>query len=667
MNKFFKDISSRSYDLIFVVVITATLMAVFSASLYSINLNKLTRSFGADSAITRPSIVEVQWPAGTSNFMIDDLVLDKSRNLLYARSEFVDGIKIKGTRIIKIDSKTGNVIQYADVQTPADPFSPNGDGCCYGYMTLDYNGDIIVGGSPSNYDPIFKISGQTLQLVGQIGEFSTFGPGIQGQRMSVAATGSNKSIVNIGALGSVARIDNSLNSYTPIDRAVFLGHLPDVGIFNTLSDNVWLVGGGTATFSQLDLYRMDLGLGSQPSIGERIILDETNTGLKFEATGLMGYIPSENAIVFNAYFVIPPSTTPSRNFFKWDIDTKTLSRLGTSFSPEYSILVGGGPIGKSLYVAAGGCCKIAVIDVASWTIIGYFDLGQNFGTITGTPSIRLYDVTDHSIWIGSHTYPGKLWKVYLPYDLPGSPPAPTPIPTPEPTPTPTLVPTLSPTPTPTPSAPDITLPTVSITVPASNTIYNVGINTDSTQTVVIKADAADNVGVTKVEFYDTNVLSNTTVLKCTATASPYDCAWPISSLDAGTHSWTAKAYDLAGNIGDSIPINLTVKIVTAVNLDSTPPTITITAPKNGSTVKGTSYTIKTAGKDNKWVYKIEIYVDNTLRNTCLSSSTTNTSLSCSYVWPLAGVSSGNHTIQAKVYDSSSSTANVGVASITVKK
>lgn len=209
---------------------------------------------------------------------------------------------------------------------------------------------------------------------------------------------------------------------------------------------------------------------------------------------------------------------------------------------------------------------------------------------------------------------------------------------------------------------DTTPPTISITSPLSGDTYTFNSLTDiSVKNVTISADASDNVGVTKVEFYDG------AVLKCTVATAPYTCAWSFTSANSGAHSWTAKAYDAKENTTTSNAVNLLVKTVVSVSTDPTPPTIIITAPKNGSTVKGTSYTIKTAGKDNKWVYKIEIYVDNTLRNTCLSSSTTNTSLSCSYVWPLSGVLSGNHTIQAKVYDSSSSTANVGVASITVKK
>src|SRR5262249_2865343 len=76
---------------------------------------------------------------------------------------------------------------------------------------------------------------------------------------------------------------------------------------------------------------------------------------------------------------------------------------------------------------------------------------------------------------------------------------------------------------------------VVITSPTSGTTYT------SAQTVTLTATASDDVGVSKVEFYDGGVL------KGTATATPYTYAWAFTSSDNGTHSWTAKAYDAAGN------------------------------------------------------------------------------------------------------------------------
>ncbi len=70
--------------------------------------------------------------------------------------------------------------------------------------------------------------------------------------------------------------------------------------------------------------------------------------------------------------------------------------------------------------------------------------------------------------------------------------------------------------------------------------------------VTLTATASDNVGVTRVEFYDG------ATLKGTDTTSPYSYAWSITATDAGTHTWTAKAYDAAGNNRTSTAVTLVV-------------------------------------------------------------------------------------------------------------
>jgi len=76
---------------------------------------------------------------------------------------------------------------------------------------------------------------------------------------------------------------------------------------------------------------------------------------------------------------------------------------------------------------------------------------------------------------------------------------------------------------------------VAITSPASGTTYT------TARTVMIEATASDDAGVVKVEFYDGATLMGTD------TTPPYVYAWSITNADNGTHHWTAKAYDAAGN------------------------------------------------------------------------------------------------------------------------
>jgi Big-like domain-containing protein len=86
---------------------------------------------------------------------------------------------------------------------------------------------------------------------------------------------------------------------------------------------------------------------------------------------------------------------------------------------------------------------------------------------------------------------------------------------------------------------DVTPPSVAITFPAD------GATVTRRTNVTITANASDNIGVTKVEFY----LNNN--LKCTDTAAPYSCLWSVPQAKA-TYSILAKVYDGAGNTSTSM-------------------------------------------------------------------------------------------------------------------
>jgi hypothetical protein len=105
---------------------------------------------------------------------------------------------------------------------------------------------------------------------------------------------------------------------------------------------------------------------------------------------------------------------------------------------------------------------------------------------------------------------------------------------------------------------DATPPLVSITSPATGTIYS------SAQSVTIAASASDDVGVTRVEFYDG------TTLMSSDTSTPYSYAWSFTSTNNGAHAWTCKAYDASGKSTTSTVVSLTVSISVA---DTTAPSI----------------------------------------------------------------------------------------------
>lgn len=92
---------------------------------------------------------------------------------------------------------------------------------------------------------------------------------------------------------------------------------------------------------------------------------------------------------------------------------------------------------------------------------------------------------------------------------------------------------------------DGVVPTVSITSP-------VGGSTVSGSTV-ITATAADNVGVTGVQF-----LLDGSPLGPEDTVAPFSIGWNTTTTTNGTHQLSAQARDAAGNLGVAVPINVVV-------------------------------------------------------------------------------------------------------------
>jgi hypothetical protein len=101
----------------------------------------------------------------------------------------------------------------------------------------------------------------------------------------------------------------------------------------------------------------------------------------------------------------------------------------------------------------------------------------------------------------------------------------------------------------TPNPGDTTAPSTSITAPT-------GGSTVSGSAVTVSADATDNVGVSKVDFYAGATLIGTD------TTAPYSVSWNTTSLANGSYSITSKASDAAGNVGSSAAVSVTVSNTT---------------------------------------------------------------------------------------------------------
>jgi hypothetical protein len=165
---------------------------------------------------------------------------------------------------------------------------------------------------------------------------------------------------------------------------------------------------------------------------------------------------------------------------------------------------------------------------------------------------------------------------------------------------------------------------------------------------VISANASDNLGVTKVEFYVDGTIVGTD------TSAPYSYTWSTTTIPTGAHSLTARAHDAAGNTATSTP-----QITVTVTTSDTPPTVNITSPTSGTSVQiGTAVNIAASAQDNTSVSKVEFYVDNVLKST-------DTSAPYSYSWPTTGVAAGPHTLLAKAYDPGNKVGSSSIVSVTL--
>ena len=175
---------------------------------------------------------------------------------------------------------------------------------------------------------------------------------------------------------------------------------------------------------------------------------------------------------------------------------------------------------------------------------------------------------------------------------------------------------------------DNTGPTVSLSAPA-NGAFVMG-------TITIAATAADNVALSKVEFYrDSNVLLTTDP------ASPYSFSWNSTTVANGAHTLYAIAEDTAGNRTTSASINITV--------DNTAPTVAITSPANGAQVtRNTTVNINANASDNVGVVKVEFHVNNVLK--C-----TDTAAAYTCAWQVPNQKS-TFSLKATAYDAAGKTA-----------
>ncbi len=191
----------------------------------------------------------------------------------------------------------------------------------------------------------------------------------------------------------------------------------------------------------------------------------------------------------------------------------------------------------------------------------------------------------------------------------------------------------------TPAAPDTTPPSVPTGLTASAV--------SSSQINLSWAASSDNVGVSGYRVYR----GGTQIATTSATSFTNTGLSPST-----TYTYAVAAFDAAGNLSaQSSPASAT----TPAAPDTTPPSVSITSPGNGQTVKGT-VSVSANASDNVGVVGVQFLLDNGV-----NGSAESTTAPYSVSWNTATVSDGSHTITAIARDAAGNSTTSAPVTVTV--
>ncbi|WP_163868092.1 Ig-like domain-containing protein [Myxococcus eversor] len=147
------------------------------------------------------------------------------------------------------------------------------------------------------------------------------------------------------------------------------------------------------------------------------------------------------------------------------------------------------------------------------------------------------------------------------------------------------------------------------TTPPSTAITGLSDGARVATSITLFASAADDVGVTRVEFYVDSALI------ATDASSPYYVTWNPTGISPGTHVLTTRAYDSAGNVGVSAPVAVQYA------LDTVLPVITQVAPAEGSVLSGSAH-LEANATDDVGMQSVSFLVNGSFLTGYLGNTTT---------------------------------------------
>jgi hypothetical protein len=166
--------------------------------------------------------------------------------------------------------------------------------------------------------------------------------------------------------------------------------------------------------------------------------------------------------------------------------------------------------------------------------------------------------------------------------------------------------------------------------------------------------STDNVGVAGYDVYRNG---SATPLATGVTSTSYTDA----SVSPGTtYTYTVAAYDAAGNV--SAPSNPAQ--ITTGTVDTTPPSVAMTAPANGSTLSG-PVTVAASASDNVAVASVQFQVTNLSTFATSNLGAPVTSSPYQTTWNTSAVPNGQYALSAVATDEAGNTATSAAVNVTV--
>ncbi|HEY6504384.1 MAG TPA: Ig-like domain-containing protein [Chitinophagaceae bacterium] len=175
---------------------------------------------------------------------------------------------------------------------------------------------------------------------------------------------------------------------------------------------------------------------------------------------------------------------------------------------------------------------------------------------------------------------------------------------------------------------DTEAPTVNITAPVAGNVST---------TINVNANAADNIGVTGVQF-----LLDGVNLGAEDVTAPYTVSWNTTTATNGSHNLTARARDAAGNITTSA-----VVAVNVANFDTEPPTVNITSPAAGNV--SATINVNATATDNIGVAGVQFLLDG------VNLGAEDIAAPYTVSWNTTTAANGSHNLTARARDAAGNT------------